>query len=108
MFSPPALQTVVEGHQHIDIDELERTARYDDGYSAKHRVIQDLWAVVRQYSPERKRQLLEFVTASDRVPVNGLESILFVVQRSGGDSDVSVQLFVKSWEISTPELIFAI
>ena len=30
-----------------------------------------------------KRKLLEFVTASDRVPVGGLANIQFVVQKNG-------------------------
>lgn len=89
IFTPEALQSVVEGIQEIDIDGLERCARYDDGYNASHRVVKDFWHVVRQYSPEKKRQLLEFVTASDRVPVNGISTILFVIQRNGTDDDVS-------------------
>ena len=30
-----------------------------------------------------KRKLLEFVTASDRVPVGGIKNLQFVVQRNG-------------------------
>lgn len=89
IFTPEALQSVVEGIQEIDIDALEHTARYDDGYSASHRVIKDFWHVVKQYAPEKKRQLLEFVTASDRVPVNGISTIQFVIQRNGTDDSVS-------------------
>lgn len=81
---------MVEGLQDIDMDALEKTARYEDGYSPEHRLIRDFWSVVHHYSPSRKRQLLEFVTASERVPVSGINSILFVVQRSGPDSNVSV------------------
>ncbi|KZF21159.1 hypothetical protein L228DRAFT_240036 [Xylona heveae TC161] len=87
MFSPEAFQSIVEGVQGIDIDALERTARYEDGYSSGHPLIQQFWQIVRQFSPVEKRHLLEFVTASDRVPVNGVESILFVIQRNGPDSD---------------------
>ncbi len=90
LFTPTALQSVVEGIQEIDIDGLERTARYDDGYTPAHRTVRDFWHVVRQYSPEKKRQLLEFVTASDRVPVSGIGSILFVIQRNGTDDNVSI------------------
>ena len=36
---------------------------------------------------EQKRNLLEFVTASDRVPLKGLNSLLFVIQRNGPDTD---------------------
>lgn len=55
--------------------------------SPTHRLIKDFWAIVKAFSPERKRQLLEFVTASDRVPVNGVGSLMFVIQRNGPDSD---------------------
>ncbi|KAI9877698.1 MAG: hypothetical protein M1830_003105 [Pleopsidium flavum] len=89
IFNPEALQSVVEGIQEIDSDALEHTTRYDDGYSAGHRVIRDFWHVVSQYSPEKKRQLLEFVTASDRVPVNGISTIQFVIQRNGTDDSAS-------------------
>lgn len=89
IFTPEALKGLTEGIQEIDIEGLERTARYDDGYTADHRVIKDFWHIVRQYTPKRKRQLLEFVTASDRVPVNGIGTILFVIQRNGTNDNVS-------------------
>ncbi|KAL1849977.1 hypothetical protein Plec18170_007073 [Paecilomyces lecythidis] len=93
IFTPEALKTVVEGIQDIDLDQLERHARYDGGFSASHRVIRDFWHVVRHFSTEKKRQLLEFVTASDRVPVNGIASIMFVVQKNGvGDARLPTSL----------------
>ncbi|CUS13190.1 unnamed protein product [Tuber aestivum] len=87
LFTPSNLQSLTEGIQEIDITELERTARYEDGYSPTHRVIKEFWMTVRGFSAERRRQLLEFVTASGRVPVNGISSIMFVIQRNGPDSD---------------------
>lgn len=81
---------MVEGLQEIDTNALEKTARYESGYSSTHPLIRHFWTVVHSYSPWRKRQLLEFVTASERVPVSGYNSILFVIQRNGPDSDVSV------------------
>jgi hypothetical protein len=87
IFTPEALKTVVEGIQEIDIDQLEHHARYEGGFGPSHPMIQDFWQTVKQYSPEKKAQLLEFVTASDRVPVNGISSIMFVIQKNGvGDS----------------------
>ncbi|KAJ5216180.1 uncharacterized protein N7498_002587 [Penicillium cinerascens] len=83
IFSPEALKTVVEGLHEIDIKELENHARYEGGFGPDHRVIRDFWSIVQQYSPEKKAQLLEFVTASDRVPVNGIPSIMFVIQKNG-------------------------
>ncbi|KAL7269397.1 hypothetical protein RUND412_007945 [Rhizina undulata] len=87
LFAPSSLQSIVEGIQQIDVNELEKTARYDDGYHPNHRVIKDFWSVVRGWGSERRRQLLMFVTATDRVPVGGLGRITFVIQRNGPDSD---------------------
>lgn len=84
IFTPEAVKSVIEGHPEINIDELERTATYDD-YDRDSPTIVDFWHVVRSFSPDQHRQLLEFVTASDRVPVNGLGSIQFIVQKNGDD-----------------------
>ncbi|KAJ5661926.1 uncharacterized protein N7477_009542 [Penicillium maclennaniae] len=93
IFTPEALKTVVEGLHEIDIKELENHARYEGGFGPDHRVIRDFWSVVQQYSPEKKAQLLEFVTASDRIPVNGIPSIMFVIQKNGvGDMRLPTSL----------------
>lgn len=94
VFSPEALKLVVEGTQRIDVNELEKTARYEGGYYRDHRVIQDFWHIVRGFSPEALGRLLEFVTASDRIPVNGVRNVLFVIQRNGQGDEVSCPTFV--------------
>lgn len=90
IFTPEALKTVVEGLQEIDVKELQNHTRYEGGFGPKHRVIRDLWDIVHQYPAEKKAQLLEFVTASDRVPVNGISSIMFVIQKNGVGDLVSL------------------
>ncbi|PWY69032.1 hypothetical protein BO94DRAFT_540161 [Aspergillus sclerotioniger CBS 115572] len=93
IFTPEALKTVVEGIQTIDIRELERHTRYEGGFGPSHQVIRDFWSIVRHYPAEKKAQLLEFVTASDRVPVNGIASIMFVIQKNGvGDARLPTSL----------------
>ena len=81
------LEVLVCGARDLDFAALERVAEYDDGYHANHRVIRWFWQCVHSWSDARKRQLLVFVTGSDRVPVRGLQSLTFVVQRNGPDSD---------------------
>ncbi|KAJ5959672.1 uncharacterized protein N7479_006822 [Penicillium vulpinum] len=83
IFSPEALKTVVEGIQSIDVSELKDHTRYEGGFGPDHRVIRDFWDIIQEYSNEKRAQLLEFVTASDRVPVNGISSIMFVIQKNG-------------------------
>ncbi|KAL4804472.1 hypothetical protein BDV18DRAFT_143227 [Aspergillus unguis] len=93
IFTPEALKTVVEGIQEIDMAQLERHARYEGGFGAGHRTIRDFWSIAHKFSAEKKAQLLEFVTASDRVPVNGVASIMFVIQKNGvGDARLPTSL----------------
>lgn len=89
IFTPEALKKVVEGTQLIDIDELLLHARYSGDFSLLHPSIIDFWSIARQFSQEKRRALLEFVTASDRVPVNGISSITFVIQNNGVGDTVS-------------------
>jgi hypothetical protein len=87
LFDADTLQSVVEGVQEIDIVELRKYARYV-GWGANHRTIKDFWSIVKRYTTEEKKKLLEFVTASDRLPVGGMKNLQFVIQRNGvGDID---------------------
>ena len=92
IFSPEALRNVVEGSQDIDLEELEKVTKYENGFSSQHRVIGEFWHVVRGFSKEQVRRLLEFVTASDRIPVKGVSSMIFVIQRNGNNDEVSSHL----------------
>ncbi|KAI9769154.1 MAG: hypothetical protein M1840_004505 [Geoglossum simile] len=87
LFTPATLSPLVQGSPHLDTQLLELHTRYDDGYTPTHRLIKDFWSIVHAYPPTLKLRLLEFVTASDRVPVGGEANITFVVQRNGPDSE---------------------
>jgi hypothetical protein len=91
LFTPSLLQSVVEGVQEIDIAELRRHARYV-GWDASHRTVRDFWSVVKKYDERMKRKLLEFVTASDRIPVGGVKNLMFVVQRNGTEDNPAGRL----------------
>ena len=82
LFDPDTLQSVVEGIQEIDITELRRTTRYV-GWDATDKPVRDFWSIVRKYDIGQKRKLLEFVTASDRVPVGGMRNVQFTLQKNG-------------------------
>ncbi|KAH7020636.1 ubiquitin-protein ligase E3A [Macrophomina phaseolina] len=87
LLRPSLLSHIVEGSTDIDTHALERTARYDGGFDAQHPFVRMFWEVVHGMTQEQKRKLLEFVTASDRVPVAGIESVVFWVQRNGPDGE---------------------
>lgn len=82
LLSSSLLQSLVEGVQDIDISELKRCTRYV-GWDASHRSIKDFWSIVKKFNDRMKRQLLEFVTSSDRVPVGGMKNLQFVIQKNG-------------------------
>lgn len=86
LFDPDTLQSLVEGVQEIDISELRRATRYVgwEGGSS-HRTVRDFWSIVKRYDLEHKKKLLEFVTASDRVPVGGMRNLQFNLQKNGVD-----------------------
>lgn len=78
----------MEGIQDIDIGHLRKVARYEDGFSATHPLMKAFWEIVKDYTATEKQRLLEFVTASDRLPVGGIHNVLFVIQKNGSDSEV--------------------
>ncbi|KAK1759478.1 ubiquitin-protein ligase E3A [Echria macrotheca] len=91
LLTPAILQSIVEGVQEIDLSELKRYARYV-GWDASHRTVKDFWSIVKRYDEPMKRKLLEFVTASDRVPVGGIKNVVFVLQRNGVESEPNARL----------------
>jgi hypothetical protein len=86
LLSANQFRTLVEGHNHLDINALQKAATYSH-YTATSPVVCWFWEVVKAYPQEKQKQLLEFVTASSRVPVNGAESLIFVIEKS--DSETS-------------------
>ena len=38
-------------------------------------------------SEDNKKKFLRFTTGSDRVPINGLKSLAFIIAKNGGDSE---------------------
>ncbi|KAI0142919.1 hypothetical protein GGR57DRAFT_375234 [Xylariaceae sp. FL1272] len=86
LLTPALLQSIVEGTQEINISELKRAVRYV-GWDAGHSTIRDFWSVVKTYDERMRRKLLEFVTASDRVPVGGVQNVQFVIQRNGSEDE---------------------
>jgi hypothetical protein len=86
LFTPKSLKKLVEGDQNISVTELRACATYED-YDAAHPAVRMFWDIVQGYSQQDATHLLEFVTASDRVPVTGYKSLTFNIVRMGNDSE---------------------
>ena len=83
LFTPSSLKALVEGLPDISVAGLERVTRYAGDYDFFHPTIRQFWNVVHSWSQDKVRKLLEFVTASDRLPVSGVEKLIFTVQKNG-------------------------
>lgn len=84
LFDAETLQSVVEGIQDIDISELAAYTQYQD-CDGSHPSVGEFWSIVGAYDHVQKKKLLEFVTASERVPVGGMQALEFKIVRSGAD-----------------------
>ncbi|KAL9000722.1 MAG: hypothetical protein Q9169_000758 [Polycauliona sp. 2 TL-2023] len=83
LFSAEDFKLLVEGHEDVRAEKLQHMAQYDGGYTESHETIQDFWDIVKDFSPAQVRSLLEFVTASDRLPAMGTDGLIFKIQRNG-------------------------
>ncbi|EGF77764.1 hypothetical protein BATDEDRAFT_17719 [Batrachochytrium dendrobatidis JAM81] len=88
MCRPEELELLICGNTTAEIDftELEHTAEYD-GFLPHDEMVVWFWEIMHKMDLDQKRKLLNFVTASDRVPLSGFSSLTFVVQRNGPDTD---------------------
>jgi hypothetical protein len=87
LFTAESLKELVEGTQTISVEDLKATTQYKGGYHRDHPTIRDFWSIVESYSSEERRRLFLFVTASERVPITGLEELHMTIERREGDSD---------------------
>ena len=87
MFRPEELELLICGRPELDFHDLEKGARYDDGYTKDDPIIKRFWKVVHEMDVERQRKLLTFVTGSDRAPIDGLSKLRMVITKSGSETD---------------------
>jgi ubiquitin-protein ligase E3 A len=85
--SSDEVEMLICGSPELDISSLEKSTRYEDGYKRGSQVIQWFWDIVWKMPFEQIQQLLLFVTGSNRVPLKGIASLAFTIQRNGSDSD---------------------
>jgi len=87
LFRAEELEMLVCGSQVFELSELESTCEYDAGYTKDSPVIRNFWEIVHALSTDQVRQLLNFTTGSDRVPVGGLAKLKLIIAKNGDDSD---------------------
>ncbi|XP_047145857.1 probable E3 ubiquitin-protein ligase HERC4 isoform X1 [Hydra vulgaris] len=85
-FHPQELMNMMVGCQDYDCNELERVAEYKGEYYRQHPVIENFWKVFYEFSRDKKKKFLAFLTGSDKVSIFGIRNMKFVIQSvAGGD-----------------------
>lgn len=74
IFHDKELELLISGLPDIDLDDLRANTEYS-GYSPGSPVIQWFWEVVQAFSKEDKARLLQFVTGTSKVPLEGFSAL---------------------------------
>ncbi|KAL8225466.1 hypothetical protein R6Q57_018023 [Mikania cordata] len=74
IFHDKELELLISGLPDIDLDDLKANTEYS-GYSAASPIIQWFWEVAQGFSKEDKARLLQFVTGTSKVPLEGFSAL---------------------------------
>ncbi|KAI9209602.1 uncharacterized protein BJ171DRAFT_3868 [Polychytrium aggregatum] len=74
VFDERELELCIGGINEIDIDDWKKNTDYR-GYHEGDEVIRWFWKCVGNYDNENRARLLQFVTGTSRIPVNGFKDL---------------------------------
>ncbi|KAI4262960.1 MAG: hypothetical protein L6R42_001875 [Xanthoria sp. 1 TBL-2021] len=93
IFNEQELELLISGLPDIDIDDWKNNTEYHN-YSASSSQIQWFWRAVRSFDKEERAKLLQFVTGTSKVPLNGFRELegmngfsRFNIHRAYGNKD---------------------
>lgn len=75
VFDEHELELLMCGIGQIDVRDWRRHTVYKGGYHANHVVVQWFWRLVLSFGNEMRSRLLQFVTGTSRVPMNGFAEL---------------------------------
>ncbi|KAF5727902.1 E3 ubiquitin-protein ligase UPL1 isoform X1 [Tripterygium wilfordii] len=74
IFNDKELELLISGLPEIDLEDLKANTEYT-GYTAASSVVQWFWEVVNTFSKEDMARLLQFVTGTSKVPLEGFKEL---------------------------------
>ncbi|KAK2593791.1 E3 ubiquitin-protein ligase tom1 [Conoideocrella luteorostrata] len=93
IFNEQELELLISGLPDIDIDDWKSNTEYQN-YTPSSQQIQWFWRAVRSFDKEERAKLLQFVTGTSKVPLNGFKELegmngisRFNIHRDYGDKD---------------------
>ncbi|KAB5586032.1 hypothetical protein GE09DRAFT_1210617 [Coniochaeta sp. 2T2.1] len=92
IFNENELELLISGLPDIDVDDWKANTEYQN-YTAASQQIQWFWRAVRSFDKEERAKLLQFVTGTSKVPLNGFKELegmngisRFNIHRDYGDT----------------------
>ncbi|KAK6441326.1 E3 ubiquitin-protein ligase tom1 [Oleoguttula sp. CCFEE 5521] len=74
IFNEQELELLISGLPEIDVDDWKNNTEYHN-YQATSPQIQWLWRAIKSFDPEERAKLLQFVTGTSKVPLNGFKEL---------------------------------
>ncbi|XP_038606129.1 E3 ubiquitin-protein ligase NEDD4 isoform X5 [Tachyglossus aculeatus] len=75
IFDENELELLMCGLGDVDVNDWREHTKYKNGYNVNHQVIQWFWKAVLMMDSEKRIRLLQFVTGTSRVPMNGFAEL---------------------------------
>ncbi|XP_052043783.1 E3 ubiquitin-protein ligase NEDD4 [Apodemus sylvaticus] len=75
IFDENELELLMCGLGDVDVSDWREHTKYKNGYSLNHQVIHWFWKAVLKMDSEKRIRLLQFVTGTSRVPMNGFAEL---------------------------------
>eukprot|EP00124_Ichthyophonus_hoferi_P004878 Ihof_evm2s600 gene=Ihof_evmTU2s600 len=75
IFDEKELELLIGGISEIDVKDWKSNTEYRNGYYSNHKTVVNFWEVVESFDNEMRARLLQFVTGTSRVPVNGFREL---------------------------------
>uniref|UniRef100_A0A1I8G954 E3 ubiquitin-protein ligase n=1 Tax=Macrostomum lignano TaxID=282301 RepID=A0A1I8G954_9PLAT len=75
IFDAAELELLLCGLQDIDVNDWKRNTLFKGDYDPNHPVIINFWRAVYSFNNETRARLLQFVTGTSRVPMNGFSEL---------------------------------
>ncbi|XP_029315733.1 E3 ubiquitin-protein ligase NEDD4 isoform X2 [Cottoperca gobio] len=90
IFDENELELLMCGLGDVDVNDWRENSKYKNSYCSNHVVIQWFWKTVLLMDAEKRIRLLQFVTGTSRVPMNGFAELygsngpqLFTIEQWG-------------------------
>uniref|UniRef100_A0AAQ6ADD4 E3 ubiquitin-protein ligase n=1 Tax=Amphiprion ocellaris TaxID=80972 RepID=A0AAQ6ADD4_AMPOC len=90
IFDENELELLMCGLGDVDVNDWKANTKYKNSYCSNHVVIQWFWKTVLLMDAEKRIRLLQFVTGTSRVPMNGFAELygsngpqLFTIEQWG-------------------------